>query len=213
MKHLLIVGARGWGREVYNECIINSAYLGGEYDVKGFLDSKIDALDGLRGEYPPILCAPEEYDIQIDDIFFIALGDPIWRKHYANLIENKGGKFHTIISDKASVFPTAIIGEGSFIGGWTSISDNVTLGKHVILHGFSSLGHDVKVGDYSSLLSYTFLGGYADVGTLSTINPKAMIIPHKKVGNNCVVGAGSVVIRNVKDGAHVMGNPATKMEF
>ena len=64
MKHLLIVGARGWGREVYAAAIKTSAYLDGEYTIKGFLDSKSDAFEGLRGDYPPIICSPENYEIQ-----------------------------------------------------------------------------------------------------------------------------------------------------
>ena len=40
---------------------------------------------------------------------------------------------------------------------------------------------------------------------------RSTIIAHKSVGENASVGAGSVVIRNVKDGVHVFGNPATKI--
>ena len=36
---------------------------------------------------------------------------------------------------------------------------------------------------------------------------------HKKIGDNCVVGAGSVVMRNVKDNTHVLGNPAKKIDY
>ena len=68
MKHLLIIGARGWGREVYAGAIGTKAYRDGEYDVKGFLDSKADAFEGLKGNYPPIICAPEDYEIQPDDV-------------------------------------------------------------------------------------------------------------------------------------------------
>lgn len=213
MKHLLIVGARGWGREVYHSFMNTKLYLSGDCDVKGFLDSKSDALSGLRGEYPPIICSPEEYEIEPDDVFFIAMGDSKWRKHYAELIESKGGTFISIIHPLANVYSNAIIGEGSFIGAWTNVSDNVTLGKHTIIHSFSILGHDVVVGDYSTLLSYVFLGGYVQVGECSTLNPKSMIIPHKKIGNNVSVGSSSVVMRNVKDNLSVHGNPAVKIEL
>ena len=37
MKHLLIIGARGWGREVYNYAIESRGYRT-EFDIKGFLD-------------------------------------------------------------------------------------------------------------------------------------------------------------------------------
>lgn len=213
MKHLLIIGARGWGREVYAAALETKAYRDKEFDIKGFLDSKADAFDGLRGNYPPIICAPEDYEIQKDDVFFVAMGDPHWRKHYAEQIEAKGGKFISIICPTAYINPSAIIGDGCFIGWNSLISDNVSLGKHVAIQSLCILGHDVQVGNYSSIRAYVFMGGYAKVGELSLMNPKSMIIPHKTIGNEVVVGASSVVMRNTADGLHICGNPAIKIEI
>lgn len=91
MKHLLIIGARGWGREVYAGAIGTKAYRDREYDVKGFLDSKADAFERLKGNYPPIICALEDYEIKPDDVFFVAMGEPKWHKHYAEMMQVKGG--------------------------------------------------------------------------------------------------------------------------
>ena len=213
MKNLLIVGARGWGREVYHEISQTKEVHDGTLCIKGFLDSKYNALEGLKGDFPPIICAPEDYIAQPNDLFFIAMGDPKWRKHYAEMIESKGGHFYTYISPEAHVIDTAVIGEGSFISLWSSVSDNVRIGKHVILHAFTVLGHDAVVKDYGTLLNASFLGGGAEVGECSQMSPNSMIIPHKKIGKNVIVGAGSVVMRNVKDGISVFGNPAVKLEF
>lgn len=213
MKNLLIVGARGWGREVFDAISKTEDVKNGTLLIKGFLDSKSDALEGLRGNFPPIICPPEDYEVQGDDIFFVAMGDPHWRKHYAELIENKGGHFYTYISPNSMVFDTATIGEGSFISRWAAISDNANIGKHVIAHPFSALGHDIIVKDYATLLNASFMGGFSELGECSVLNPKAVVLPHKKVGNNALVGAASVVIRNVKDGERVYGNPAVKLKF
>lgn len=213
MKHLIIVGARGWGREVYAAAIGTKAFRNGEYDVKGFLDSKKDAFEGLRGSYPPILNSPEDYKIQEDDVFFIAMGDPRWRKHYAELMEKKGARFLTIICNGACINSTAQIGEGSFISGWMTISDNVIVGKHVMIHAFSTVGHDCVIGDYCSLSAYIFLGGHVELGEGTMMNPKSMVIPQKKVGKWSLIAANSVVIRNVPDNTHVMGNPAKKIDL
>lgn len=213
MKHLIIIGARGWGREVYAAFKEIPEIRNGEMDIKGFLDSKADALDGLRGNYPPIIGSPEDYEVQDDEIFFVAMGDSNWRKHYADMMEAKGAHFITYVSPSSFINETALIGEGSFISGWCSVSDNVTLGKHVVLHSYTGIGHDAIVNDYSTLLSHVFLGGHTEIGKCSTMNPKSMIIPHKKIGNNVNVGAGSVVMRNVKDNTSVHGNPAKKIEM
>ncbi len=213
MKHLIIIGARGWGREVYEAAKNSPAYHRGEFDIKGFLDSKKDALDGLKVGYPPILGTVESYQIEPDDVFFVAMGFSYWRKYYANMIEAKGGVFLTIICDNAYVNPTASIGEGSFVAGWTCISDNVILGKQCIVHPFSDIGHDAKLGDYVTLEAYSFLGGYSEVGDESVMHVRATLIRHKKMGKNVEVGSHSVVIRNVKDGEHVFGNPAKKIDY
>lgn len=212
MKHLIIVGARGWGREVYATATKLKTYKS-EFDIKGFLDTKEDALTDLNGNYPPIIGTAENYKIQPDDVFFIAMGEPKWRKYYAEIIEKKGGKFMSIISDNAFVNKTATIGEGTFISGWTCISDNVILGKHVIIHVFSDLGHDATVGDYSTIEAYSFLGGYARMGNESVMHVRSTLIRKKSIGNCVDVGSGSVVIRNVPDNTHVFGNPAKKIEF
>lgn len=213
MKNLIIIGARGFGREVYCSFINSNDYLSQRIGVKGFLDDKADALDGMKGEWPPILCPVEDYKVEEGDVFFCAMGDPNWRKHYVDIIKEQGGEFINIIHKTALISPNATIGEGCIIGGYTSISTNVIIGDHVMIQPFSNFGHDVVVGDYASIESYVFLGGYASVGAMSTMHTRSSIIPHKSIGKGCVVGIGSVVMKNVGDGVHVFGNPAKKMEF
>ena len=213
MKHLLIIGARGFGREIYRSFIHTEPCLSKQIVMKGFLDDKADALDGLDGDWPPIIGAVESYEIQEDDVFFCAMGDSHWRKHYAEIIENRGGHFINIIHRTAQVSPVAKIGTGCTIGPFTTISPNVTIGNHVMIQAFDDFGHDSVIGNYASIESYVFLGGYAKVGELSIMHTKSSIIPHKSIGDECVVGFGSVVMRNFKDGVHVFGNPATKMDY
>lgn len=213
MKHLVIIGARGWGREVYATAIKTNEYINGEYDIKGFLDDNNHAFDGLNGVYPPILGAVEEYKICTDDVFFCAMGDSNWRKHYAEIIEEKGGEFISIIHPTSKVNKTAKIGGGTIITAYSLISDNVTLGKHVMVQSFSNIGHDAVIENYASIGAYVFLGGYARVGEMSTMHTRSSIIPHKSVGNNCVVGIGSVVMRKYKDSVHLFGNPALISEI
>lgn len=211
MKHLVIIGARGWGREIFAAARNTVAYQKREFDIKGFLDDKYDALDGLKGDFPPILGPVETYQIESDDVFFCAMGDPQWRKKYVEIIEEKGGHFISLISPTARINPTAVIGEGTIIGNYSLVSDNVVIGNHSILQCFDDLGHDAIVGDFTTLESYVFMGGYAKVGNMSILHTKASIIPHKIVGNECVVGINSVVMKNVKDGIHVFGCPAVKI--
>ena len=57
------------------------------------------------------------------------------------------------------------------------------------------------------------MGGGSCIGNHVTLHTRATILPHVKVGNSAIVGAGSIVLRNVKEGITVFGNPAKKVEF
>lgn len=103
MKHLIIVGARGWGREV-SWLATGCVGYGTKFDIKGFLDDKADALDGL-GDYPPILGPVETYIPKEDDVFVIALGYPGPKMEYARKIEEKGGGSLTSYIKRLSYIP------------------------------------------------------------------------------------------------------------
>jgi hypothetical protein len=88
MKQLLIIGARGFGREFFywaKEC---HGY-GTAFGIKGFLDDKADALDRLPG-YGPIISSVEGYEVQPGDVFTCALGDVRQKKRYVEMIRAKG---------------------------------------------------------------------------------------------------------------------------
>ena len=95
MKNLIIIGARGFGREYYNGLKLREDY-GKDFVIKGFLDDKYDALSTFRG-YAPILNSVEDYVIESGDVFTCALGDPYYRKKYVDIIKEKGGSFQLLV--------------------------------------------------------------------------------------------------------------------
>lgn len=209
MRNLYIIGARGFGREIYNLFLVCKESLK-DVECVGFLDDKKTVLEGFDG-YPPIVDSVENYIPQDNDVFICALGDPKWIKYYTEIMESKGGKFITLISPDAFIGKNVKIGEGSMISRITSISSDITIGKHTFIDVFSDLGHDVTVGDCCHLGAYTFIGGRSVVGNNVTIHPRVNILPDRKIKDNAILGAGSVVIRNVKEGATVFGNPARQI--
>lgn len=211
MKNLLIIGARGWGREVFGMLPDCQGY-GTEFVVKGFLDDKVDALENYEG-YPPIIDSVEHYEPQANDVFICALGEPKWRKHYANIILGKRGEFINIIHEKASIGKNTSIGIGCILSKDVSVSCDVSIGSFVTLQRLSTIGHDVIIGDYCNIGAMAAICGFASVGEISNVYPGAVILPHVPVGKMSIVGAGSVVVRRVNDDTTVFGNPAKRMKF
>ena len=211
MKNLIIIGARGFGREYFNDLRQRENY-GKDYIIKGFLDDKSDALFNYAG-YPPIITSVENYEIEKDDIFTCALGDPLFRRKYIEIILTKGGEFIKLISKGSIIHANAKIGKGVMIAHFCNISSDVIIGDYSIVQPYCNIGHDAQIGEYCSLESFSFMGGFSKIGNNVTLHTRSTILPNVKVGDNSIVGASSVVIRNVKDNTTVFGVPAKKVVF
>ncbi len=211
MKQLLIIGARGWGREVYDiakACIDEGA----DFIVKGFLDDKTNALAEYEN-YPPIIGPVETYEIQKDDVFICALGDVKYKKHYTEIILNKGGEFISLVHPTAIFGNNAMIGNGCVIGAFATVSCDTKLGDFVTFSIKAGMGHDSTIGDYSHIGGLSMISGFVTIGTSVTIHPGCIVVPHRKIGDNSIIGTGSVVLGNVKANTTVFGNPAKKIDF
>ena len=208
-KNLYIIGARGFGREVAAGLPTWPGFAD-QYVIKGFLDDKADALDGFDG-YPPIVSSVEDFRPGECDVFICALGAVEWRRKYIGIMLSKGGVFDTFVYPYAYV-KAREIGAGTFVVGVATISADVSIGDHVLCHPNVTLGHDVKVGDYAVLENEVFCGGCSEIGPGATLHTRATILPHNTIGANATVGACSCVIRNVKPGSTVFGNPAQRID-
>ena len=209
MKQLLIIGARGFGREIFN-MLPHCIGYGTEFEVKGFLDDKTDALDGMAG-YPPIIESVERYVPQQDDVFTCALGDAKWKSHYVDIILKKSGIFINIIHDTVLIGRNTIIGNGCVFCQNVDISCDTVVNDFVTIQSGANVGHDAKISNFCHLGVRSFMGGHSMLGGLSTIQTGAIILPKIRVGSNCIVGAGAVVIKKVPDGETVYGNPARRL--
>lgn len=209
MKHLLIIGARGFGRAVCDLACEMPEYHK-EFDIKGFLDDKVDALEGYDN-YPPIVGTVESYEIQPDDVFICALGDVHYKKHYAELILNRGGQFINVIHPSAHLGTNVELGVGCIIAGNVWIDSDTKIGDFVTIQCGALVGHDVEIGNWSIIDGLCFLGGFVKVEELVSIHTNSSVIPHISIGGGATVNIASVVIRNVKPDSVVMGNPAREM--
>ena len=206
MKNLIIIGAGGFGREVYSTALESIGY-GEEFVVKGFLDDNVHALDMFEG-YPPILDTVDNYQLAESDVFACAIGVVKTRRELSEKIMVKGGKFQTLIHQTAYIGKNAKVGEGCIILAGARIHCDVTVGKHVIVQPYSILGHDVQVGDWTLINALADCGGMSKVGEMVTLHTTSFILPQSEIEDGATVGAGSVVLRKVKAGMTVTGVPA-----
>jgi sugar O-acyltransferase (sialic acid O-acetyltransferase NeuD family) len=209
MKNLLIIGARGFGREVFGISTQTKEY-NNDWIIKGFLDDKVDALEGFNN-YPSIISSVEDYEVQEDDLFICALGDVIYKKKYIKMILDKGGLFTNIIHPSSMIGLNSKIGNGVIICPFTYVSCDINIGDYVTIQTHSAVGHDTIIEDYCQINALTFFGGFSKIKNGATINPGSKIAPKKTVGENSIIGINSSVIRNIDPNCTAYGNPAKKI--
>lgn len=207
MKQLIIIGAGGYGREIFDFAHDCKGYEE-DFIIKGFIDENMDALKGYVG-YPAILGKVSDYKPEKDDVFICAIGSVAPKKNVCEMILAKGGKFITLISNRAYVSANNTrIGKGCLICPDSRIHCDVTIGDFVTLQPNAVLGHDVKVGNWCHINDYADCGGATHIEDEVTIHTHSFILPGFTVGRGSTIGAGSIVIGNVKEGVVMFGNPA-----
>lgn len=208
MKHLIIIGAGGMGRQLYYDAVRSKGY-GTEWDIKGFLDDNLHALDNYTGEgYPPVLASIKDYQPEMDDVFTCSMGDVKTKHKVCDMIQSRGGEFINLIFNNITLHPSIKIGKGVIISSNAGIGVDSVVGDFCFIQNGAIIGHDVKIGNYSRIDCRVILVGGVIIGNDVTIHTNSIISHNVVVGDGAKIGAMSFVIRKVKPGVTVQGNPA-----
>lgn len=208
MKHLIIIGAGGMGRTMYDMARESVGY-GIEYDILGFIDDNISALDNFAN-YPPLIAPIQGYQPKENEIFICSIGGAARKKCIEEII-SRGGQFLTMIHSTARIGTNVQIGEGSIVGAFTTIGADAKVGKYNLIQSYTVIGHDSSIGDWNRIDTHVTLVGGTIVHNEVNIHTSAMISHNVTIEDNSRVAACSFVIRKVKAGTTVMGNPAKKL--
>lgn len=206
MRDLYIVGAGGFGREVY-AWLCDEQKILNEHTFQGFLDDNLEALDGFN-HVGKVVGSISGFSHFKDTSFICGIGavEPK-RKVCAPMIEN-GARFLQMIHPSVIIGENVILGEGVVLCPRVTLTCDIVVGSMAMVNCHSSAGHDARIGAWSTVSAHCDLTGATEIGEGAFLGSGVSIIPRKKVGMNAVVGAGSVVIKNVPDSARVFGNPA-----
>lgn len=208
MKNLVIIGASGFAREMYD---LAMTCYGSEPDfkVKGFLSDNPSKIESMG--YPPVLNTVTDYEPEANDVFFCAIGNVYHRKKTVELILSKGGQFINLIHPTAIISPSVKLGIGVGIKAYCVLASDVTVEDFTFLQSSVIMGHDVHVGRFCQVNSFAFFAGYVRVHDMVSVNAGVRIIQNVVVEEESVVGIGSVVLNRVKKNTTVFGNPAKRI--
>ena len=210
MKNVIIVGAGGFGREVYNyveDCI----KAGVQWQIKGFLDDNLNALDDYK--YPTsIISSISDYIPEENDVFICGLGNPKTKKDVVEKLLARGAKFETLVHPSAYVGRNVKLGVGCVVCPNCVLTCDSLLDDFVILNIGTSVGHDTRIGQWCTISSHCDITGFVNIAEGAFLASSVAVIPSSLIGEWATVGVNSSVISKVKDNTTVYGNPAIKLK-
>lgn len=213
MKRIVIIGAGDFGKEVA-WLIEDINKVKSTYELFGFLDDDKKKIGQVYNGYPclgPISKLTDLYK-EHSVCAVIAMQNVDIRK----LIVAKYPEFdnwETLIHPSVNFSDTSSIGKGCIICSGSAVSVNTVIGNHCVFNISVTLGHDCTIGNYVSVMSGSCISGHVLVKDNAYLATNCTVVPKMKVGEHAVVGAGSVVLRNVRDNTTVMGVPAKVFKF
>lgn len=205
MNTLAIFGAGGLGTEILEIArMINSQEP--KWNDFVFINNgdTVPDIDGVRVmglEYALSL-----YGNTLEAV--IAVGEPTLRSKIAADIDNNQIRRSTIISPEIHIPKSTVLSEGVVICPGAYISANATLGKDVLISQNAVVGHDVILDENVVVSATCVLCGMVHVKDNAYIGPGAVVKESLTIGKFAVAAIGSVVFKDIEDGAMALGNPA-----
>ena len=146
------------------------------------------------------------------EVIFYGLGQVTIGEHFS-FGYRYGGGYHGALCEIQPRTKEAVINIGKSIAtnngvvivsaGRINISDNCLIGQDVLIidhdaHGINPNERRTSIGNIKPI----------NIGNNVWIGSRVVILPGTKIGNNCIVGAGSIVKGEFPDNTVIAGNPA-----
>jgi sugar O-acyltransferase (sialic acid O-acetyltransferase NeuD family) len=200
--HVVIIGASGHAR-----VIADIIYCSGDV-VEGFLD------DGNVSDFPGQKILGHVADaLQMSQRdpnlrFIIGIGRNETRE---SIVSNLGDlPYYIAIDPSAIISDSTEIGEGSVVMPNTVVNSGSRIGRHCIINTAATVDHDCKLLDFVHLSPGVHLSGTVQIGNRTWLGVGSIVINNISICDNCIVGAGAAVIRDISEPGTYVGVPARK---
>lgn len=127
-----------------------------------------------------------------------AEAEKIGFSNFTNLIDPT-----SIISKRAT-----LASQGLLVNVGTIVAARAKIGAFSVLNRGVSIGHDTVLEEYVTFGPAAVCCGSAIIGKGTFIAAGAVILPKVRIGNDCIIGAGAVVTKDIGSKCLAIGNPA-----
>jgi UDP-N-acetylbacillosamine N-acetyltransferase len=200
-----------WGAAGHALVVADILTQTGKHEVVGFLDDVNPERKGTFLEGITILGGREQLGellkAGVRDMI-VAIGDCGARCRIGKLAKDSGFSLIKAIHPKAILARSVTVGEGSAVAAGVVINSGSSIGEAAIINTGATVDHECRVGDGAHIGPGVHLGGRVIIEERAWIGIGAVVRDRISIGTNSIVGAGSVVVKDVPPGMLVFGVPA-----
>jgi sugar O-acyltransferase (sialic acid O-acetyltransferase NeuD family) len=201
-----IYGASGFGREVMP---IARQQIQSSNTSLVFIDDN-PTVESLNGH--PVFCYRDFLKLKaVKKTSVIAIADPSKRQLVQNKLVLDGIDVGSVRSPTSVVMDNVSIGAGSIISPFVTLTSDILIGEGFHANIYSYVAHDCVIGDFVTFAPGVKCNGNVFIGDGVYIGAGAIIKQGRPgepliIGKGAVIAMGTVVRKNVEDGALVFGD-------
>jgi len=134
------------------------------------------------------------------------------REEFYHRVKERGYRFISYVSSRATVFPGTPIGENCFILEDNTIQPFTRIGNDVVLWSGNHIGHHSTISDHVLFTSHVVLSGHCTVEPYCVLGVNSTIRDGLHLGEGTLVAMGACIGRDTEPWSVYQGNPARKRD-
>ena len=209
-EELIIIGAGSVGGHVASNLQDYSSH----YKCIGFLDDDLSKVETKFVNFPVLGTVEKISDYNLDINIVVGIAFPLMKSKIIEKLKKFGFyNFPSLISNAAWISKNTKIGEGCIVYPGVSINYNTSIGDFVVFNMNCAIGHDCRIGNNISFAPGVLIGGNTHIDDFTEMGIGCRTLQGLSIGENSSVGAGAVIIKDVPEGAVIVGNPGKIIKY
>ena len=209
--HKSLLRAGGFGREI-QWLIERRNAKEAEWEILGYIDdgvAKGTAVDGypVLGSSDDLLREEQRLHVAC------AVGNAqTRRKIIEKLSKNSNLRFPNLIDPSVFMSDWVELGKGNIICASNILTVDIQIGDFNIINLDCTVGHDARLASYITVYPGVNISGCVTIGEFCEIGTGTQIIQGKQIVHDVILGAGSVVVKDILESGTYVGAPAKRIK-